>query len=77
VALVPPRPDDPEAIAEIFTRIFIEGIRAESPDGSPVGTVAHWGATAHVRNWTLLTRNISDLARAGVRLLNPFDSPAP
>jgi hypothetical protein len=26
-----------------------------------------------VRGWTLVTRNVSDLARTGVRLLNPFD----
>jgi hypothetical protein len=30
-------------------------------------------ATAKVRGWTLVTRNVGDLARTGVRLLNPFD----
>ena len=30
-------------------------------------------ATARVRNMTFVTRNTSDLARTGVRLLNPFD----
>jgi len=30
-------------------------------------------ATASVRNWTLVTRNTADLARSGIRLLNPFD----
>jgi hypothetical protein len=30
-------------------------------------------ATAKVRGWTLVTRNVSDLAGTGVRLLNPFD----
>jgi predicted nucleic acid-binding protein len=30
-------------------------------------------ATAKVRGWTLVTRNVADLARADVRLLNPFD----
>ena len=29
-------------------------------------------ATAKVRNTTFVTRNISDVARTGVRLLNPF-----
>lgn len=30
-------------------------------------------ATASVRNWTLVTRNTTGLARSGVRLLNPFE----
>jgi predicted nucleic acid-binding protein len=29
-------------------------------------------ATARVRGWTLVTRNARDLARSGVRLLDPF-----
>jgi len=33
-------------------------------------------ATAKVRNMTFVTRNTSDVARTGVRLFNPFDSPA-
>ena len=33
-------------------------------------------ATAKVRNMTFVTRNTSDVARTGARLLNPFDSPA-
>lgn len=33
-------------------------------------------ATAKVRNMTLVTRNTSDVARTGVRLLNPFDASA-
>jgi predicted nucleic acid-binding protein len=32
-------------------------------------------ATAKVRNMTFVTRNTSDVARTGARLLNPFDSP--
>ena len=32
-------------------------------------------ATARVKNMTLVTRNTSDVARTGVRLLNPFDLP--
>ncbi|QIN81522.1 PIN domain-containing protein [Rubrobacter tropicus] len=31
-------------------------------------------ATARVRNMTFVTRNTSDVARTGVRLLNPFES---
>ena len=30
-------------------------------------------ATAKVRNMTFVTRNTTDVARTGVRLLNPFD----
>jgi toxin FitB len=32
-------------------------------------------ATAKVSGWTFVTRNVADLARTGVRLLNPFDAP--
>ena len=31
-------------------------------------------ATAKVRNMTFVTRNTADVARTGVRLLNPFDA---
>lgn len=30
-------------------------------------------ATAIVRDWVLVTRNVSDMASTGVRLLNPFE----
>ena len=30
-------------------------------------------ATALVHDWTLVTRNVGDVERTGVRLLNPFD----
>ena len=45
--------------------------RLNVPDPLPVvdGLMA---ATASRRNWTLVTRNVNDLARTGVRLLNPF-----
>ena len=33
-------------------------------------------ATARVRNMTLVTRNTSDVARTGARLLNPFEASA-
>jgi predicted nucleic acid-binding protein len=46
--------------------------RLNVPDPLPVvdGLLA---ASAKVRGWTLVTRNIADLARSGVALLNPFD----
>ena len=46
--------------------------RLNVPDPLPVvdGLMA---ATAKVRGWTFVTRNVADLGRADVRLLNPFD----
>ncbi|HEX6520681.1 MAG TPA: type II toxin-antitoxin system VapC family toxin [Streptosporangiaceae bacterium] len=46
--------------------------RLSVPDPLPVidGLLA---ATASVRDWTLVTRNTADVARCGVRLLNPFE----
>ena len=32
-------------------------------------------ATAKLRDWTFVTRNVADLARTEVRLLNPFEAP--
>ncbi len=53
-------------IAEAWGRLNV-------PDPVPVvdGLLA---ATAQVRDLTLVTRNTADLARTGVRLLNPFAS---
>jgi toxin FitB len=47
--------------------------RLNVPDPLPVvdGLMA---ATARRRNWTFVTRNVKDLARTDVRLLNPFDA---
>ncbi len=47
--------------------------RLNVPDPLPVvdGLMA---ATAKVRGWTFVTRNVADLGRADVRLLNPFDA---
>ena len=46
--------------------------RMNVPDRIPIvdGLIA---ATARVRNMTFVTRNTSDVAGTGVRLLNPFD----
>lgn len=33
-------------------------------------------ATALVRGWTLVTRNVKDVERTGVKTLNPFEWPA-
>jgi toxin FitB len=46
--------------------------RISVPDPLPVmdGLLA---ATAAVHGWTLVTRNVTDVQRSGVGLLNPFD----
>jgi toxin FitB len=51
-------------IADVWARLSV-------PDPLPVidGLLA---ATAAARNWTLVTRNTGDAARAGVRVLDPF-----
>jgi toxin FitB len=49
--------------------------RVNVPDPLPVidGLLA---ASAIVRGWTLVTRNVRDVRRSGVRLLNPFEAAA-
>ena len=51
-------------VAEVWGRISV-------PDPMPAidGLLA---ATALVHDWTLVTRNVRDVRRTGVRLLNPF-----
>lgn len=49
--------------------------RLNVPDPLPVidGLLA---ASARVRGWTLVTRNVADLARCDVPVINPFDPQA-
>ena len=49
--------------------------RLNVPDPVPVvdGLLA---ATALVHDWTLVTRNVADVRRTGVRLVDPFDPSA-
>jgi toxin FitB len=49
--------------------------RVNVPDPLPVidGLLA---ASAIVRGWTLVTRNVQDVRRSGVRLLNPLEAAA-
>jgi|SRR5579875_2765450 len=65
-----------DRLVGIDARTAEEWGRLNVPDQLPVidGLLA---ASAKVRDWTLATRNTADLARSGVRLVNPFDSPAP
>jgi toxin FitB len=53
------------AVADAWARMSV-------PDPVPIidGLLA---ATASVRDWTLVTRDVADVRRAGVRLLNPFE----
>ena len=63
-----------DRLVPITAEVCEEWGRLNVPDPLPVvdGLMA---ATASHRDWTLVTRNVKDLARTGVRLLNPFDAP--
>lgn len=58
-------------IVEVDASIAEEWGRINVPDPLPTvdGLLA---ASAIVRDWTLVTRNVRDVKRCGVRLLNPF-----
>jgi predicted nucleic acid-binding protein len=60
-----------DRLVPITADVCEEWGRLNVPDPLPVvdGLMA---ATARVRGWTFVTRNVADLARADVRLLNPF-----
>jgi predicted nucleic acid-binding protein len=62
-------------IVDVDTDVAEEWGRINVPDPLPVidGLLA---ASARIRGWTLVTRNIADLTRISVRLLNPFSPPA-
>lgn len=64
-----------DRLVPVTTEVCEEWGRINVPDPLPVldGLMA---ATAKLRDWTFVTRNVADLARADVRLLNPFDAPA-
>ncbi|MBO0804821.1 MAG: type II toxin-antitoxin system VapC family toxin [Nocardiopsaceae bacterium] len=61
-----------DRIVGVDTDIADAWARMQVPDPLPVidGLLA---ATASVRNWTFVTRNVADVGRCGVRTLNPFD----
>ena len=60
-----------DRIVPVTAEVAEEWGRLNVPDPLPVvdGLLA---ATAKVHNWTLVTRNISDVANTGARLHNPF-----
>ena len=65
--------DYADRILPVSADVAEEWGRLNVPDPLPVvdGLLA---ATARVHDLTLVTRNSSDFARAGVRLLNPFEA---
>ncbi len=64
--------DYADRILPVDAEIAEEWGRMSVPDPVPIvdGLMA---ATAMVRGMTFVTRNTADVARTGVRLLNPFD----
>jgi toxin FitB len=60
-----------DRIVPITARVVEAWGRLNVPDPVPVvdGLMA---ATALVHNWTLVTRNVDDVASTGARLLDPF-----
>jgi predicted nucleic acid-binding protein len=63
-----------DRLIPVTAEVCDEWGRLNVPDPLPVidGLMA---ATAKVRDWTFVTRNIADLRRTNVRLLDPFDAP--
>jgi predicted nucleic acid-binding protein len=61
-----------DRIIPVTVEVAEEWGRMNVPDPLPVidGLMA---ATAKLRGWTFVTRNVADLTRCGVRLLNPFE----
>jgi toxin FitB len=61
-----------DRIIPVTAEVAQEWGRLNVPDPLPVidGLMA---ATAKLQGWTFVTRNVADLTRAGVRLLNPFE----
>jgi predicted nucleic acid-binding protein len=62
-----------DRLVPVTAEVCEEWGRLNVPDPLPVvdGLMA---ATAKIRDWTFVTRNVADLARTDVRLLNPFDA---
>jgi toxin FitB len=61
-----------DRIVPVSAEVAEEWGRLNVPDPLPVidGLMA---ATAKLRGWAFVTRNVADLTGAGVRLLNPFE----
>jgi predicted nucleic acid-binding protein len=61
-------------LIDVDAAVAEEWGRMNVPDPLPVvdGLLA---ASAKIRGWTLVTRNVKDLKGSGVSLLNPFEAP--
>jgi|SRR5579859_2514838 len=61
-------------LIDVDTDVAEEWGRLNVPDQLPIidGMLA---ASAKVHGWTLVTRNVADLGRSGVSVLNPFEAP--
>ena len=61
-----------DRLIEVDAAVAEEWGRMNAPDPLPVidGLLA---ASAKIRGWTLVTRNVADLSSCGVSLLNPFE----
>jgi hypothetical protein len=61
-----------DRLIDVDAAVAAEWGRINAPDRLPVidGLLA---ASAKIRGWTLVTRNVSDLRSSGVSLLNPFE----
>jgi predicted nucleic acid-binding protein len=59
-------------LIDVDAAVAEEWGRMNVPDPLPVidGLLA---ASAKIRDWTLVTRNVNDLSTSGVSLLNPFE----
>lgn len=60
-------------ILALDTAVMLQSARFHAPNPHPLrdGLIA---ATALVHDMTVVTRNVDDFARTGVRLLNPWES---
>jgi toxin FitB len=62
-----------DRLVPVTAEVCEEWGRLNVPDPLPVVDEL-MAATAKLRDWTFVTRNVAGLARTDVRLLNPFDA---
>ena len=64
-----------DRVLPVTADVAVEWGRMNVPDPLPA-VDGYLAATARVHGLTLATRNVKDVERTGVSVLNPFDSPA-
>jgi hypothetical protein len=62
-----------EAVLVDWRHLDFEGRRTRSNFSNPDGLLA---ATARVHHLGVVTRNVADFVKAGIRILNPWEEPA-